>query len=144
MLNQSDINSLYNTGGWPLEQTGTLLDTRDGEEYNWIRIGEQVWMAENLNYDTAGAYCYGDNPSNCSIYGRLYKYWAAEDACPTGWHIPSDKEWQKLEQHLGMSDNDLLLSGWRGSIEGGKLKGTDTELWKHPMIIGNCLAVTQK
>ena len=58
-----------------------------------VTIGEQVWIAENLNYPTAeGSYCYNDDPDNCDTYGRLYTWDAAREACPSGWHIPNADE----------------------------------------------------
>jgi len=68
-------------------------------------------------------------------YGKLYNWYAVEDdrgLCPTGWHVPSDDEWKKLEIHLGMSQQEADNTGLRGADEGGKLKTTRTEPESHP------------
>jgi uncharacterized protein (TIGR02145 family) len=78
------------------------VDSRDGKVYSWIAIGHQVWMAENLNYEIRKeSICYYDYPANCIKYGRLYSWQSSKDACPAGWHLPSQSEWQVLIDELG-------------------------------------------
>lgn len=105
---------------------GIFEDIRDGQIYKWVKIGDQVWMAENLNYNNGrGSYCYNKKDSNCNIFGRLYEWRKALDVCPSGWHLPSDKEWKQLEKQLGMSQKQVKLSEWRGTTEGKILKSSD-------------------
>lgn len=106
---------------------GVLHDTRDGKTYKTIKIGEQVWMAENLNFKTAKSWCYANDTANCTKYGRLYFLESAQNACPTGWHLPSDDEWKQLEQVLGMSVEQANTDrAWRGTNEGEKLLSDST------------------
>jgi len=56
------------------ESIGTLTDPRDHQEYRWVKIGSQIWMAQNLNYDALNSWCYDDSALNCTRYGRLYSW----------------------------------------------------------------------
>lgn len=123
----------------------SFIDKRDGEKYKTVKIGEQVWMAENLRYDVPGVCTVWPNSvdtiitiDSCIAYGRLYD-WATmmagssftdadssmvQGICPEGWHIPSDSEWKELEMELGISPSDTNGAAWRGSDQGVQLKST--------------------
>ena len=102
--------------------TGTFTDPRDGQTYQTIEIGSQTWFAENLNYETSNSWWYNNSSANGDIYGRLYTWDAALNACPTGWHLPSDDEWKTLEIELGISSSEINSTGYRGTNQGTQLK----------------------
>ena len=98
----------------------TFTDDRDGKTYATTTIGKQVWMAQNLDYDMDGGYCYDDDPANCAKYGRLYTRDAAMKACPEGWHLPTSEEWDELGKAIGEDGGTKLKSGkWNGTDEFG-------------------------
>ncbi|MDR2584367.1 MAG: fibrobacter succinogenes major paralogous domain-containing protein [Fibromonadaceae bacterium] len=107
-------------------KVGSSCSIRD---YKTVQIGNQVWMAENLNCDVAGSVCYGNNPVNCIKYGRLYNWEAARTACPSGWHLPNDDDWQTLVDFAGGDDAAGMYlkasSGWN-IYEGKSGNGTNT------------------
>ena len=101
----------------------------DGNEYKTVRIGGQVWMAENLrasHYQDGskieGSFLYSKKDKATEKYGRFYTWNAAIDErsiCPEGWKIPSDQDWQQLEESLGMASEEIKKSGWRGKNHEG-------------------------
>jgi len=112
-------------------EKGSFRDERDSREYQYIEIGKQIWMAENLNFETTkGSWCYQKTSTNCNSYGRLYDWNTANsdfgnglDICPSGWHLPTDKEWKQLERQLGMPEEDIEKEKYRkGGELGRKLK----------------------
>jgi uncharacterized protein (TIGR02145 family) len=158
-------NFYFNTGGnatsdfqkeiqvTPINQTPELderdyiIDSRDNERYKTVKIGTQVWMAENLrttkyrNGDFIGTttpatldisgestpkyqWAYDGIESNVASYGRLYTWYAITDSrkvCPAGWHVPNSSEWNTLFAYLG---------GKR--VAGGKMKETGSSHWLSP------------
>jgi len=152
---QTQTLTISNTGDAPLEVNlfvGSPVVDIDGNVYQTVQIGDQVWMAENLKVShyrngdaistghsdsewqslSTGAYAvYEDNESNADTYGYLYNWYAVDDSrniAPEGWHIPTDAEWKELEMYLGMSQSEADDIGWRGTNEGSKLAGR-ADLW---------------
>jgi uncharacterized protein (TIGR02145 family) len=76
----------------------------NAQNFKTIKIGSQVWMAENFDVDVPDSWYYNDDPSTASKYGRLYTWKAAIKASPPGWHLPTDKEWNQLIEYLGGED----------------------------------------
>ena len=101
-----------------------FTDPRDGQTYETVEIGNQVWFAENLNYETENSWWYDNDPDNGETYGRLYTWHDALDACPDGWHLPTDEEWKTLEMELGMSRNETDTVDYRGTDQGKQMKAT--------------------
>jgi len=123
------------TGGGGLTGTsGTFVDIRDSKSYKWVKIGDQYWFAENLNYDVPNNdtdVCYDNNPDYCVTYGRLYNWATAmgidaayneerygngsddpnsnvnfQGICPAGWHLSRPAEWNSLRDIAGGSSID--------------------------------------
>jgi len=111
------------------QQKGTFTDTRDGKIYKTVKIGEQVWMAENNNYNASGSKCYKDNTAYCDMYGRLYSWEISKTACCKGWHLPSKAEWEILMAAAGgektAGKHLKTTNGWRDH-NGKSGNGTDS------------------
>ena len=135
---------------------GTLTDTRDGQSYRTVRIGNHTWMAENLRYRSSksqGTFCYGDDTSLCQADGALYdwasamdidtaylhNHWGGSDTshqgiCPLGWHIPSDHEWTDLQASV-----DSLSALSKGNADLALLSDTGWEnnrTWARDSYVG--------
>ncbi|OWV21781.1 hypothetical protein B7982_11800 [Fibrobacter sp. UWB2] len=89
----------------PQVQYDSIVDNRDGQVYKTVKIGEQVWMAQNLNYADdvkmpelkGNMWCYDNNPEKCSLMGRLYTWNVAKDSlCPDGYRLPDTTSWNTL------------------------------------------------
>lgn len=95
---------------------GELKDNRDGQIYKTVKIGNQWWMAENLNYGMTNSYCYLDSVKYCAEWGRLYIWTAALQACPKGSHLPAKDEFEALFETVGgqLTAGKMLksISGW--------------------------------
>ncbi|MCR6641920.1 MAG: hypothetical protein NVV82_23785 [Sporocytophaga sp.] len=101
---------------------GSAKDERDQIVYKTIKIGNQVWFAEDLRYD--GPLSQG-NSYIPSSGGKEYDFEGAKVACPNGWRLPSDLDFRTLENYLGMSDADTAKIGYgvnRGVDKGIGLK----------------------
>ena len=121
-------SSAKETGSEYDAATNTLKDLRDGQVYKTVKIGNQVWMAENLNYKTDSSFCYNDSAEYCAKYGRLYTWTAAMDACPDGWRLPGETDFKSLVKVVGgEKDAGTKLkstSGWSDK-DGKSGNGTD-------------------
>ena len=131
-------------------EDGWMFFDVDGNSYKTVKIGNQIWMDENLKvthyrngdpipnitnddewvYTEQGAYCnYDNDENNVKTYGRLYNWFSVNDKrrlAPKGWHIPTDEEWEELVDYLGGDE-----------VAGGKLKSIGTiqngdGLWSKP------------
>ncbi len=137
----------YNGERWVSLSSGATkpLEDIDGNTYQTVAIGEQIWMAENLrttkyadgtdipnvtnatSWDglTTGAFCWYENNSVYDVpYGKLYNFYAVQNAsgiCPEGWKVPSKNDFEVLINYLGGSE-----------VAGGKMKEEGTDHWASP------------
>ena len=107
----------------------SIVDSRDGQVYKTVKIGNLNWMAQNLNYEAKDSHCYDDSLKYCDVYGSLYSWASAIDSaklandkanpqdcgygktcklpevvqgvCPDGWHLPTSDEWSVLFTEVG-------------------------------------------
>lgn len=109
-------------------QEGSFTDERDDKTYKTVKIGDQVWMAENLAFspDSGVFSTYRNDTAKISKYGYLYDWETAKEVCPTGWHLPSNAEWFVLTNFLGeevagtkMKSNTGWYNNGNGTNESG-------------------------
>ena len=97
------------------------------QKYKTVKIGNQIWMAENLNWKSKDSKCYKGLSANCKKYGQFYDWKEAQTVCPEGWHLPSQWEWESLIDVAGGKDEagKVLKSkhGWNNSGNGTDLFG---------------------
>jgi uncharacterized protein (TIGR02145 family) len=90
----------------PKDLPDQLYDSRDGKYYKIVKIGNQVWMAENLAFNYgSGCWAYDNNLSNVTKYGYLYNWETAKNVCPNGWHLPLKSEFETLLNNVGGAGN---------------------------------------
>jgi uncharacterized protein (TIGR02145 family) len=98
------------------QSSSSLYDTRDGKNYKTIKIGNQIWMAENLAYrpSSGNYYLYNNDPANLTRYGYLYDWSTACNVCPSGWRLPSNSEFLELTNFIGQEFKQkmMLPSAW--------------------------------
>ena len=143
---QSKFNSELSykcvNGGWiaKIKNEQMLVDTRNWTYYKIKQIGDQVWMVDNLNFETNDSWCYNNITYNCDLHGRLYTWAAAIDStklydnengmdcgygkvcdipaklqgiCPKGWHLPDSTEWETLYSAMGSSPYAMQAKGYK-------------------------------
>lgn len=104
---QAAFGEYFDESGEPAT-SGSYKDPRDGTPYEWVRVGQQLWVAENLNYATAtGSVC-----QQCNNWGRLYNFENAKTACLEGFHLPTKAEWNELLQFVGDKAGLKLKAGY--------------------------------
>jgi uncharacterized protein (TIGR02145 family) len=97
--------------------------------YDFVELGGLKWMKKNLNIQTANSWCYGNDPANCTTYGRLYTGDEAKTICPAGWRLPTREDWNGLVEYAGgesVAGKKLkAASGWNDNPDGSSGNGTD-------------------
>jgi len=141
----------------PAEVQTTLIPDAvtdiDGNTYSAVKIGEQVWMAENLRVTkdrdgkeialgsepssvTPYRYCPDNQPSNVEKYGYLYNWAAAKKVCPQGWHLPTDEEWTQLTDYVS-SQSQYVCGDDKNNIAKALASMEGWESVSEPCAVGN-------
>lgn len=105
-----------------IEGEDYFVDSRDNKRYPMVKIGDQLWMTQNISYKADGSVCYENDEKNCEVYGRLYTWEVSQNVCPVTWHLPSDEEWQKFIDFF-VPKNSQKLEDYSA------LKVVDTRFW---------------
>jgi len=146
-VNYQGGSQLLSSDSRPSSSSVQVVNVSCDMNYRTERIGDQVWMAENLNCNVSGSKCYNNNESNCATYGRLYDWATAmnlpascnssscasqikakhQGICPDGWHIPSDAELTTLTDYVGGASTAgkylKAESGWNSGGNGNDKYG---------------------
>ena len=97
-------------------------DSRDKQSYRLVKIDGREWFGDNLKFKTETSYCYDDSDDNCMAYGRLYTWDAAKKACPAGFRLPNQEDFESLWTAAGADFNAAYLLkttyGWKGETNG--------------------------
>ncbi|WP_375325990.1 FISUMP domain-containing protein [Flagellimonas sp. GZD32] len=114
-----DANECTATFNVLAEELSVYLDPRDDKSYRVVKIGNQIWLAENLNYQGGGIgfSCPNNDDANCATHGALYNWDEAQQAAPQGWHVPTIAEWDALLNTYGgsiVAGDDLKVGGGSG------------------------------
>ena len=147
-VSMSGLEYTCNNGYWA-PTYGTVKDSRDGQTYRTLKVGELTWMVDNLNYRTANSWCYSD-PNKCSDYGRFYTWENVKDACPDGWHVPDAYEFKTLtsvKPQIEIKDMDYWQSSpndqdvYRGfELRGAGIRTVDGKIDYERRVAGFWLA----
>jgi len=104
-----------------IPNSNAIIDTRNGQIYHTVRIGNKTWMAENLNYEYGNSMCNENKEYNCNKYGRLYDWNTAMKVCPSGWHLSTRQDWDDLVVVAGGKDVALkklkAKNGWNDYVD---------------------------
>jgi uncharacterized protein (TIGR02145 family) len=106
----------------PKAKKNEIMDTRDKQKYRTVVIDGRTWMADNLNFKMPGSSCYREDDDNCMVYGSLYTWDAAKSACPAGFRLPTNADFESLWKAAGGDFNAGYLIkanyGWSGETNG--------------------------
>ena len=110
---------------------GSVVDSRDNQSYRIERFGEKIWMIDNLNFDIPdSSACYDGDSLNCEKYGKLYTFAAAQNACPEGFHLATDEDFDALTPiDVAEFAVTIVFGGYFNQNGICALSGEGTYLW---------------